>query len=152
MVLIFFYLANVMTLTCPRMGGASLSCLSVFTEGLWLPVTHITFWVNAYSVRKLVSFSTICGEDFWVGGSFVFNYISSNICQCNQWLPLWKGMLEVEKGVSSVFLCPLAHETTLFISTEKNVGQNPRALESRQDNPSSPRELKMTRVQLGKPY
>lgn len=36
-----------------------------------LPVSHITFWFNAYSIRKRLSFSTTFVEKFSGGEDFV---------------------------------------------------------------------------------
>lgn len=73
-VLIYFSLVNVMTLTCPRMGSASLSCLSVFPEGSGF--TAMCFWFNAYLIRKLFYFSTIFVDKTSGFVILIFNYIS----------------------------------------------------------------------------
>lgn len=75
-VLIYFSSVNVMTLTCPRMGGASLSCLSAFPEGSGFTATCLCF--NAYLIRKLFYFSTISVDKTSGFGILIFNYISSD--------------------------------------------------------------------------
>ena len=74
--LIYFSLVNVMTLTCPRMGGASFSCLSAFPEGSGF--TAMCLWFNAYLIRKLFYFSTIFVDKTSGFEILIFNYISSD--------------------------------------------------------------------------
>ena len=75
-VLIYFSLVNVMTLTCPRMGDASFSCLSPFPEGSGF--TAVCLWFNAYLIRKLFYFSTIFIDKTSGFEILIFNYISSD--------------------------------------------------------------------------
>ena len=56
--------------------GARFLSLSSFNR---LPVVHITFWFNAYSIINLFSLSDIFVKRIsGLGGDFAFNYISLN--------------------------------------------------------------------------